>query len=90
MQDETIDAVLACGIHAYVAKTYRLSGWIVMQDQPDYPGKFIARLIAGTPTPYVLVADVLAELQAQLPTGLVRSGRQPDDPQGIVEFWFPA
>lgn len=43
-----------------------------------------------TPTPDMLVTDTLAELQAQLPPGLVQSDRQPVDPRGVVEYWFPA
>lgn len=61
-----------------------------MQDQPGYPGKVIARLSAGTPTPYLLVADTLAEFHAALPAGLVRSDRQLADPPGMLEIWFPA
>lgn len=88
--DKILDAVGAQEIQSYAIRTYRLWAWIVMREQLDYPDKVIARLTAGTPTSCVLVADVLEELQAQLPTGLVRSGRQPADPQGVVEFWFPA
>ena len=49
MTDKIIDAAAAQGLQAYAVRTYRLSGWIVMQDQPGYPGKIIARLSAGTP-----------------------------------------
>jgi hypothetical protein len=48
-----------------------------MRDPPDYPDKIIARLVTDSPTPYVLMAESLAELQAQLPSGLVRVERQP-------------
>ncbi len=65
-----------------------MMGWIVMRDQPDYPDEFVARLISGTPTPYVLLADSLDGLQAQLPVGLIRSERQPVDPPEVVEIWF--
>jgi len=34
---------------------------------------FVARLVTDAPTPYVLRADSLAGLHAQLPPGLVRS-----------------
>jgi hypothetical protein len=88
MTDKIIDAVGAQDMQAYAARTYRLSGWIVMQDQPGYPGKVIARLSAGTPTPYVLLADTLAEIHAALPAGLVRSDRQPSDPPEVVEIWL--
>jgi hypothetical protein len=44
MSDQIIDALMACAIHADAARTHPLVGWIVMQDQPDYPGEIIARL----------------------------------------------
>jgi hypothetical protein len=40
--------------------------------------------------PYVLQADSLAEIHAQLPPGLVRSERQPAEPPDLVEIWFAA
>ena len=40
------------------------------------PGWVVARLVTETPTSYVLVADTLAEVHAQLPAGLVRARRQ--------------
>jgi hypothetical protein len=46
--------------------------------------------VTETPSPYVLVADTLAEIHAQLPPHLVRAGRQPADPPEVVEIWFPA
>jgi len=32
----------------------------------------------------------LADVQEQLPPGLVRSERQPINPPEVVEMWFPA
>jgi hypothetical protein len=61
-----------------------------MRGPPDYPGKMPARLVTDRPTPYLLTADSLAELQAQLPTGLVRVERQPADLPEVAEIWFPA
>jgi hypothetical protein len=66
------------------------AGWVVMRDPPDYPDKIVARLVTDRPTPYVLIAESLAELQAQLPLGLVRVERQPADLPEVVEIWFPA
>jgi hypothetical protein len=71
MSDQIIDALMARAIHADAARTHPLVGWIVMQDQPDYAGEMIARLVTDTPTPYVLRGHTLAEVQAQLP---LRSG----------------
>ena len=38
--------------------------------------------------PSVLLADTLAGVQEQLPSGLVRVGWQPADPLEVVEIWF--
>ena len=89
MSDQIIDALMACAIHADAARTHPLVGWIVMQDQPDYPDEMIARLVTDTPTPYVLRGHTLAEVQAQLPPGLERTERQPSYPPEVVEIWFP-
>jgi hypothetical protein len=72
MSDQVIDALMASAIHANAARTHPLVGWIVMQDQPDYPDEMIA-LVTDTPTPYVLRGHTLAEVQAQLPPGLERT-----------------
>jgi hypothetical protein len=88
-QDQIIDAVMARALQADAVRTHPLLAWIVMRDQPEYPGEFVARLVTDVPTPYVLLADTLAGLQAQLPTDLVRSDRQPADPLEVVEVWFP-
>jgi hypothetical protein len=63
--------------------------WIVMDDVPEYLGAVVARLVTDAPTPYILIAQTLAEIHANLPSGLVRSERQPSDPLEVVEIWFP-
>ena len=63
-------------------------GWAVWRDAPDYPGKVIARLVTDGPTPYVLVADTLAELQAMLPAGLERMDWRICDAPELVEVWL--
>ena len=88
MSDQIIDALMTCAIHADAARTHPLVGWIVMQDQPDYPDEMIARLVTDAPTPYVLRGHTLAEVQAQLPPGLERLERQPSDPPEVVEVWL--
>ncbi len=65
-----------------------MAAWVVMEKQPAYPGKVIARLTAGQPTAYLMVADTLAELRAALPSRLERSDRMPADPEEVVEIWF--
>ena len=89
ISDQIIDALMACAIHADAARTHPLVGWIVMQDQSDYPDEMITRLVTDAPTPYVLRGHALAEVQAQLPPGLERTERQPSYPPGVVEIWFP-
>jgi hypothetical protein len=64
----------------YPRRTF--TGW----NAPASPGA----LVTDSPTPYVLMAESLAELQAQLPSGLVRVERQPADLPEVVEIWFPA
>jgi hypothetical protein len=88
MPDQIVDAVMARALHADACRGHPLTGWVVMRDPPEYPDKFTARLVSGTASPYVLVAHALAEVQEQLPPGLVRSERQPVDPPEVVEVWF--
>jgi len=90
MADQVIDAAMARGLHADACRVHALVGWVVRQSPPEYPGKFVARLVTEAHTPYVLVADTLAEVHARLPAGLTRAGRQPADPPEVVEIWFPA
>jgi hypothetical protein len=61
----------------------------VMDDVPEYLGAVVARLVTDALTPYILIAQTLAEIHANLPSGLVRSERQPSDPLEVVEVWFP-
>ncbi len=68
-------AIMAQSLQADASRTHPIVGWIVMRDPPDYPGQVIARLVTNRQTPYVLIGDSLAALQAQLPE--------------VVEIWFP-
>jgi hypothetical protein len=88
MPDQVIDPTMARVVQADAAKLHILFAWIVQHDPPEHPDKFIARLATAHPTVYIMVADTLAELQAMLPEGLVRSERQPSDPSEVVEVWF--
>ena len=88
--DQLIGAVMARGLHADACRGHALVGWVVMRDPPEYPDKVAARLMTETPTPYVLVADTLAGIRAQLPPRLARAGRQPADRPEVVEIWFSA
>ena len=90
MADQVVDAAMARGLHADACRTHPLVGWVVMRDPPEHPDRVVARLVTEAPTPYVLLADTLAEIHARLPPYLVRSERQPADPPEVVEIWFPA
>ena len=90
MADQIVDAAMARGLHADACRSHALVGWVVMCDPPEHPDRVVARLVTETPSPYVLVADTLAEIHAQLPSPLARAGRQPADPPEVVEIWFPA
>ena len=88
MDDQIINAVMARSLHADACRAHPLVGWIVMRDPPDYPDRFVARLVTAAASPSILVADTLAEVQAALPHGLKRSARQPADLPDVVEVWF--
>jgi hypothetical protein len=72
MADQVVDAATARGLHANARAAHALVAWVVTRDPPGHPGRLVARLATEAPTPYVLVADTLAGLHAQLPPGLVR------------------
>ena len=88
MPDQIIDAREARAIQAKAGNGLDLFGWTILKDQPDHPGKIVARLATSAPTIYVMLADTLDELHAALPTGLVRSPREPNDLPEVVEIWF--
>jgi hypothetical protein len=58
-----------------------------VRDEPDCPGKVIARFETDAPPTPVLVADTLAELRAMLPPGLRLTKRHSADPLDILEMW---
>jgi hypothetical protein len=84
--DQIIDAAMARSIQADAARTHALLAWVLTRDAPS--GQFCARLVTAAPTPYVLLADTLAELHSRLPSSLNRLGRQPADPPEVLEIWF--
>jgi hypothetical protein len=86
--DQIISPAAARALQKDVARTRSLYCWAVWRDAPDYPGKVIARLVMDRSTPYVLVADGLAELQAMLPQGLERFDRRACDLPELVEVWL--
>lgn len=88
MIDQIVTADIAQQLHNEAIRTRAMAAWIVMETHHPHPGKMLARLATTEPTVYVLLADTLAELRAQIPPGLERSGRTPADPEGVVEIWF--
>ena len=54
----------------------------------ERPGEFSARLVTDIPSPYVLVAETLAEIHARLPPLLKRSARQSEGLPEVAEMWF--
>jgi len=90
MSDQIIDAVMARSIQADAVRTHPLAAWVSVRDTVDYPGDLVARLVTDGLTPYVLRADNLAGLHAQLPPGLARVARQASDPPEVVEVWVSA
>ena len=51
-------------------------------------GKVVARLVTATASPYVLMGETLADVQAALPPGLKRADRPPADLPDVVEISF--
>ena len=87
MTDRVITPEMAVTLHAEGVQRRELPAWIVFQEEPDYPGKVIARFATDAPTTPVLVADTLTELRAMLPPGLRRTKRHAADPPEILEMW---
>jgi hypothetical protein len=88
MTDQIIDAKTAQALYRDAVRAQSLAAWLVMKDQPEYPGKLIARLTTNTRSSYVLVADTLNDLRTLIPTGLKRSKPRPRDPPEVLEMWF--
>jgi hypothetical protein len=88
--DQIIDADMARSLHAGASRDHVAVAWAVLWDLPAYPEQYAARLVTSgaAPSPYLLLADSLAEIQALLPPGLVRSERQPGDPPAVVAIWL--
>ena len=87
-QDQIIDATMARSIQTDAARIHAMLAWVVSRDNSHYPGKFVARLRTKAPTPYVLLANTLGELHAQLPPGTRWSKRRSYDPPEVLEVWF--
>jgi len=87
MTDQVITPEMAVTLHPEGVEPRELPAWIVFQEEPDDPGKVIARFATDTPTTPVLVADTLTELRGMLPPGLRRTKRHSVDPPETLEMW---
>jgi hypothetical protein len=70
----------------------RLAFWTVYERPKDYPQGFVARrfeIQAGLPlaTDNAFFGPTLESVRAQIPKGLLRIARDPDDEPQIVEIW---
>ena len=88
MHDQIIDALMAVS-----ASRRRLpdapAGGLGGDARPArLPGKVTARLVTGRAVTLHPGHQSLAEIQAALPHGLVRTERQQADPPEVVEIWF--
>ena len=81
MTDRVITPEMAVTLHAQGIQRRELPAWIVFRDEPDYPGKVIARFAVDTPT------TPLTELRTMLPPGLRRMKRHSADQPKIFEMW---
>ena len=86
--DQLIDAAMARSLHTDACRDHALVAWVVLWDLPAYPERFAAQLATNDPSPYRLLAETLAGIRELLPSGLVRSERQPVDPPEVVEIWL--
>ena len=89
MTDQLIDAAMARGLHADACRVHALVGWVVRQSPPEYPGKFVARLVTGapptcsSPTPWPRSTPSCRRIWC------APGASRPTRPR-VVESWFPA
>lgn len=69
---QVITPEMARAVHADAVRVHALVAWVVWEGEQ---GKLAARMVTGSPSIYVLVAETLGELRAMLPPGLERSER---------------
>jgi precorrin-4 methylase len=86
--DQVVTPEMARTMHAKAVQAGALVGWVVSAGEDEHQGKLVARMVTGSPSVYVLVADTLDKLRAMLPPDLERSERQPADPPGVIELWW--
>ena len=86
----SVRPALADAARGFACRGRALVAWAVLWDLPAYPGRYAARLLTSgqAPSPYLMLADTLAGIQAMLPPGMTRSERMPVDPPEVTEIWF--
>lgn len=77
--------------------------WVVYEDPPSYPGKYVARLLLlnnenlevlsgiewdDTLFTVQIVEDTLRKTRDLLPNGMFQMNRKPNDDACIVEVWL--
>lgn len=71
-----------------------MSQWVIYDSPLDYPGLFVVRRwvirhgFGPTPTEDVSTASSLAQARRNVPEGLYRLHRAPEDDESIVEVWL--
>lgn len=93
MTDREIDRETATRLHAQTRRENEMLHWVVCHGTADYGDQYVARphlVRAGSVAALFchLAANTLDQLRAQLPAGLYRIARHPDDDPVIVETWL--
>lgn len=86
MGDRILTAEVAQALQRESEQEGELLAWIITGGA----GEVMARPVTSGrgALPYVLVADTLEALQAQIPAGLVRATETPMDPDRVLEVWY--
>jgi len=85
MPGRVLTAELAQALQDECVTEGELLAWIVTGGT----GEVVARPVTSGrgALPYVLIADTLEALRAQMPVGLVRAAPSPVAPAGMLEMW---
>lgn len=85
--DRILTAEVACALQRESEQEGELLVWIVAGSEDE----MVARPVTSGrgALPYVLVADTLEALRAQIPVGLVRATDTPADPDRVLEVCMP-
>ena len=86
MGDRILTAEIAQALQRESEQEGELLAWIVTGSK----GEVVARPVTTGrgALPYVLMADTLEALRAQIPAGLVRAAPSAVGPEGMLEMWY--